>query len=82
MLVQTAEGVPGQLVLGGRHWQLDAEQTSAGTQASKQAPQFAPFVAVSMHVPVVNAPGGQIVTVVGVGLQAHEAPWQVPRPQV
>jgi hypothetical protein len=81
VLVQIGEGAPGQLVLGDRHWQMDAEQTSAGTQALLHVPQLAPFVALSTHVPEVKAPGGQIVTVVGVELHAHAARWQVPSPQ-
>jgi len=81
VLVQTAEGVPGQVVLGERHWHVDAEQTSAGTQALLQPPQFAPLVAVSTHLPVVKARGGQIVTVAGVVSHTHAAAWQIPSPQ-
>jgi hypothetical protein len=80
VLVQTAAGTPGQLVLGERHWHVDAEQTSAGTQACPHAPQFAPLVAVSTHVPVAGGGGIQNVTVVGVVLHTHAPASQIPNP--
>lgn len=78
VLVQTAVGVPGQMVLGERHWHVDAEQTSAGTHAFPHAPQLDALVAVSTQVPVAGRLG-QSAT--GAGLHAQAAAWQVPSPQ-
>jgi hypothetical protein len=81
MFVQTAEEPVPQICFGELHTQAAAVHTSPAMQTFSQPPQFAPLVAVSTHLPVVKARGGQIVTVAGVVSHTHAAAWQVPSPQ-
>ncbi|MBS1109222.1 MAG: hypothetical protein H6Q88_1214, partial [Anaeromyxobacteraceae bacterium] len=82
VFVHTSEGVPTwQVVFGGRHWQVPAEQTLAATQTMLQPPQLDPLESVFTQVSVVGSPFGQR-TMGGDGAsQVHAAPEQVPSPQ-
>jgi hypothetical protein len=75
VLVQIGEGVPGQLVLGDRHWHTDAEQTWPEMQTIPQPPQLEALVEVSTQVPVAGSLGQRAT---GEVLHTHAAAWQVP----